>query len=75
MLPQNVLRDCWADFKQTIVSFSVLTGPPIAGVLITRDNGRYLYAQVFAAASMVVGFLLLLGARIAATGNVVLCKA
>ncbi|OBR03367.1 Major facilitator superfamily transporter [Colletotrichum higginsianum IMI 349063] len=58
----------------TIVSFSVLTGPPIAGLLITRDNGRYMYAQVFAAASMVVGFLFLCGSRLAVTGKVLLYK-
>ncbi|KAI4603065.1 hypothetical protein KJ359_005855 [Pestalotiopsis sp. 9143b] len=58
----------------TIVSFSVLTGPPIAGVLITRDNGRYVYAQAFAAASMVAGFVFLCGARLAATGKVLFSK-
>ncbi|USP77609.1 hypothetical protein yc1106_04883 [Curvularia clavata] len=58
----------------TIVSFSVLTGPPIAGVLITRNDGHYVYAQAFAAASMVVGFFLLCGARLAVTGKVLLYK-
>lgn len=59
---------------QTIVSFSVLTGPPIAGLLIARNDGRYVYAQVFAAASMVVGFFLLCGARFAVTGKVLFFK-
>ncbi|KAK2733886.1 hypothetical protein FQN57_001936 [Myotisia sp. PD_48] len=54
----------------TIVSFAVLTGPPIGGSLITRDNGGYLYAQLFAAISMLVGFFLLCGARFAVTGRV-----
>ncbi|KAI0446723.1 major facilitator superfamily domain-containing protein [Xylaria telfairii] len=58
----------------TIVSFSVLTGPPIAGFLIVKDNGRYVYAQVFAASSMVVGFFLLCAARFAMTGKVLFCK-
>ncbi|KAL0933263.1 transporter MCH4-like protein 6 [Colletotrichum truncatum] len=58
----------------TIVSFSVLTGPPIAGLLITRNDGHYVYAQIFAAASMVVGFVLLCGARLAVTGKVLFYK-
>ncbi|PYH67773.1 MFS monocarboxylate transporter [Aspergillus vadensis CBS 113365] len=58
----------------TIVSFAVLTGPPIAGVLITRDNGRYVYAQLFAACSMLVGFCLLCAARLAKTGKVLKYK-
>ena len=52
----------------------MLTGPPIAGLLIIRDNGRYVYAQAFAASSMVVGFFLLLGARLAVTGRVLFYK-
>lgn len=52
----------------------MLTGPPIAGLLITKNDGRYVYAQVFAAASMVVGFLLLCGARLAVTGKVLFYK-
>lgn len=35
----------------TIVSFAVLTGPPIEGALINADGGRYLGAQLFAASS------------------------
>ncbi|XP_014561288.1 hypothetical protein COCVIDRAFT_86864 [Bipolaris victoriae FI3] len=58
----------------TIVSFSVLTGPPIAGILITKNDGHYVYAQAFAAASMVAGFLLLCGARVAVTGKVLFYK-
>ena len=65
----------WTDHLwQTIVSFSVLTGPPIAGLLITRNEGRYMYAQLFGASSMVVGFILLCGARFAVTGKVLLYK-
>ena len=52
----------------------MLTGPPIAGLLITRDNGRYVYAQAFAASSMLLGFFLLCGARFATTGGVLLHK-
>ncbi|EFE42960.1 hypothetical protein TRV_02325 [Trichophyton verrucosum HKI 0517] len=31
----------------TIVSFATLTGPPLAGMLIEKRNGDYLYAQIF----------------------------
>ncbi|CAG8981042.1 hypothetical protein HYALB_00008196 [Hymenoscyphus albidus] len=58
----------------TIVSFAVLTGPPITGVLITSDNGRYVHAQVFAASSMLLGFFILCGARFVRGGKTVLCK-
>ncbi|EFR00598.1 hypothetical protein MGYG_03603 [Nannizzia gypsea CBS 118893] len=58
----------------TIVSFAVLTGPPIAGLLITKDNGRYVYAQAFAASSMLVGLLLLCGARFVVTGRALFYK-
>lgn len=51
-----------------------MTGPPIAGVLITRNGGHYVYAQAFAAASMVAGFILLCGARLAVTGRVLFYK-
>lgn len=47
----------------TLVSFAVLTGPPIAGQLIQRDHGGYLYAQIFAGLVMLVGCLLLLAAK------------
>jgi MFS family permease len=49
----------------TIVSFAVLTGPPIAGQLIQRKKGDYTYAQIFAGLDMVVGCGLLCTARYA----------
>ena len=52
----------------SVVSFGVLTGPPLAGALITRDGGNYLYAQVFAGTSLMVGGLLLVAARVASMG-------
>jgi len=47
----------------SIVSFAVLTGPPIAGQLIQRDGGKFVYAQCFAGADMLVGCALLSVAR------------
>lgn len=52
----------------TIVSFAVLTGPPISGVLISAGNGSYKYAQIFAASSIMVGWGLMCAARFAKSG-------
>lgn len=52
----------------SIVSVATLTGPPLAGVLISRDHGGYLYAQLFGGTSMILGSLLLVGARVSQTG-------
>jgi hypothetical protein len=49
----------------TIVSFAVLTGPPIAGQLIQKKDGGFLYAQIFAGADMLVGCAFLTAARYA----------
>lgn len=49
----------------TVVSFAVLTGPPIGGVLIQEKNGGYEYAQIFAAVDLFVGTRLLIMARLA----------
>ncbi|TGO33007.1 hypothetical protein BHYA_0273g00010 [Botrytis hyacinthi] len=49
----------------TVVSFAVLTGPPIGGVLIQRKNGGYEYAQIFAAADLLIGTAFLIMARLA----------
>ncbi|KAI0844887.1 MFS general substrate transporter [Daldinia vernicosa] len=47
----------------TIVSFAVLTGNPIAGAIIGSMGGRYEGAQGFTGASLLVGAMLLSGAR------------
>jgi MFS family permease len=49
----------------TIVSFAVLTGPPIGGVLIQKKNGSYEYAQIFAGVDLFIGMGFLLLARLA----------
>ena len=48
----------------TIISFAVLTGPPIAGALITAAGGRYFGAQLFCALSLLVGTVFLVAARV-----------
>lgn len=52
----------------SIVSFACLTGTPIAGALIQLNDGRYLYAEMFAGASMVLGSILLCMARVYRVG-------
>ncbi|KAI9811784.1 MAG: hypothetical protein M1826_003095 [Phylliscum demangeonii] len=54
----------------SLVSFACLTGPPIAGALIQRDQGRYRGAQLFAASALAAGGLVLVAARVALTGRV-----
>lgn len=52
----------------TIASTALLTGSPVGGALITRDNGGYLYAQIWAGTSLLVGACVLVGARLSKTG-------
>ncbi|KAK4613870.1 MFS-type transporter [Fulvia fulva] len=47
----------------TIVSFSSLTGPPLAGALIQQHGGSYTYANVWAGTSFFVGGALLIATR------------
>jgi MFS family permease len=49
----------------TIISFASLTGPPIAGALIDKRNGDFLYAQIFGGTVMVSGAVALVGAALA----------
>ncbi|MCJ1237141.1 hypothetical protein MMC14_005125 [Varicellaria rhodocarpa] len=52
----------------SIISIGCLCGSPIAGALIEKNNGGYLYAQIFGGTIMLVGALLLAGGRIVRTG-------
>ncbi|KAG9943337.1 MFS monocarboxylate transporter-like protein, partial [Aureobasidium melanogenum] len=52
----------------TIVSFACLTGPPLAGALISRDHGHYLPAQAWAGSCFLLGVSLLFAARTAKVG-------
>ncbi|KAJ4286741.1 hypothetical protein N0V90_012993 [Kalmusia sp. IMI 367209] len=47
----------------SFVSIACLTGPPIAGALIQRDGGNYLYAQIFGGSCLLGGTLTLLAAK------------
>ncbi|KAL9131269.1 MAG: hypothetical protein Q9217_000756 [Psora testacea] len=52
----------------SVVSFANLSGPPLAGALIQKDDGDYLYAQMFAGSVMMAGCATLVAARVAKTG-------
>ncbi|KAJ3528336.1 hypothetical protein NM208_g10248 [Fusarium decemcellulare] len=47
----------------TIVSFAVLTGPPISGAILSLMGGRYLGGQAFAGSCLIVGAGFLTAAR------------
>lgn len=51
----------------TIVSFAVLSGPPIAGAIITACGGRYYGAQAFAGSCLMIGTFFLALARVMKT--------
>lgn len=46
-----------------IVSIAALTGNPIGGALVTRDNGKFKYLQIFCGCAMVCGTVLFIAAR------------
>lgn len=50
------------------VSIAALTGSPIAGALVTRDDGRFEWLQVFCGVAMVVGTALFIAARAVKVG-------
>lgn len=73
----SVLSSLTPDLKKTgtrmgmafsIVSFAALTGPPLAGALISDSNGSYLHAQMWGGTVLVCGSLTLIAARVAQTG-------
>jgi len=47
----------------SILGFALLVGNPVAGVLITAYGGRYLFAQIYAGAALMIGVVFLVGAR------------
>lgn len=52
----------------SVVSFACLTGPPLAGALIQRRDGSYLYAQMFAGSVMIGGCMTLMACRVSKNG-------
>lgn len=49
----------------TINSIATLTGPPVAGALITADNGGYLGAQIFTGSVLLIGTCFIVCAKVA----------
>jgi MFS family permease len=52
----------------TVVSFSSFTGPPLAGALIQMNHGDYMYANIWAGTSFLIGGALLIATRFALVG-------
>lgn len=52
----------------SVVSFAALTGPPLAGALLQKDRGAYLYAQMYAGTVIFCGFLVITASRVARVG-------
>jgi MFS family permease len=46
-----------------IISIGALTGSPIGGALVTKDNGNFKYLQVFCGCALTVGSVMFLAAR------------
>ncbi|KAI9735906.1 MAG: hypothetical protein M1834_001372 [Cirrosporium novae-zelandiae] len=53
----------------TLLSIALLTGCPLGGALISADGGRYLGAQLWSGACMILGGSFLFAARRAKTGS------
>ncbi|KAI0392817.1 MFS general substrate transporter [Xylariaceae sp. FL0594] len=51
-----------------IVGFATLAGPPMAGAIIDRSNGRYVYGQIYAALTILLASGFFMAARYARTG-------
>ncbi len=51
-----------------IISVAGLLGSPIAGALVTRDQGKYLYLQIFCGVTMFGGASLFVVARVLQVG-------
>lgn len=52
----------------SVMSIGCLCGAPIAGALIEKDRGGYLYAQMFGGAVMICGALMLVVPRVLNVG-------
>lgn len=52
----------------SFISLACLTGPPIAGALIQRGDGDFLYAQMFGGSALMGGALLLMASSVAKNG-------
>ncbi|RAH48406.1 putative MFS monocarboxylate transporter [Aspergillus brunneoviolaceus CBS 621.78] len=53
----------------SVVAVAALIGTPIAGALVDRDGGQYLYAQMFMGSAILAGTLTLIAARTSKLGG------
>ncbi|KAJ5162425.1 hypothetical protein N7492_007817 [Penicillium capsulatum] len=53
----------------SVVAVAALIGSPIAGALVQRDDGEYLYAQMFMGSAIIAGTLTLTAARVVRVGT------
>lgn len=53
---------------ETLCAFSALAGPPTAGVIIDRYEGKYLGAQIWGGSVMLAAAFALAAARVSVTG-------
>lgn len=53
----------------SVVAVAALIGSPIAGALVARDDGGYLFAQMFMGSTITAGGLTLIGARVSKVGT------
>lgn len=53
----------------SVVAVAALIGSPIAGALVSADNGQYLYAQMFMGSAIITGCLTLTAARVCKVGT------
>lgn len=53
----------------SVVAVAALIGSPIAGALVERDDGNYLYAQMFMGSAIIAGGITLSGARVTKVGT------
>ncbi|KAI9764294.1 MAG: hypothetical protein M1840_008585 [Geoglossum simile] len=51
----------------TIISFACLTGPPIAGALISAEKNGFVHAQLFGGTTMLCGAMFMVAARLMQT--------
>ncbi|KAH8653571.1 major facilitator superfamily domain-containing protein [Xylariales sp. PMI_506] len=52
-----------------LVAFGTLLGPPLAGIIISKDGGEYKYAFIFAGTCLCLGSLFLIACRISKGGR------
>lgn len=53
----------------SVVAVAALIGSPIAGALVSSDDGQYLYAQMFMGSAIIAGTVTLIGARVCKVGT------